>query len=366
MSKSLARLGIAAAATAVAATLVAAMAAGSATAQTPFYQGKQLRVLVGFTPGGGTDLFGRIMAEGLARSIEGKPSVVVQNMPGAGSVVASNYFVQKAPRDGSFVLVGTGQLLIRIMLGLDGSKSKISELEALVASPMGRITYASPSTGIKTAKDILNPREPLMLGVPEAISTIDAVHGLSLVRATFRAVTGYPGKAETRLALMRNEVNVDSQSTPVFDSGVRPLIREGKAVPLFTQGLMEGDRLVRDPAAPDLPTVAEAYREMYGVEPSGPPWEAYKAVVRAAGNGGKILITHSDGPPASREALRRAVDAMTKDREFLQKAETVLEGYGLNHGESLAATIAGISRTSPAELAWLKDLLTREFRMKFN
>ena len=73
----------------------------------------------------------------------------------------------------------------------------------------------APSTGIKPAKDILHPREPLMLGVPEAISTIDAVHGLSLVKANFRAVTGYPGKAETRLALLRNEVNVDSQSTPL-------------------------------------------------------------------------------------------------------------------------------------------------------
>src|SRR5215510_7405482 len=287
------------------AAVALAVAAAPAAAQAPFYQGKQLKVLVGFTPGGGTDLYGRVIADGLARNLEGKPSVVVQNMPGAGSVVASNYFVQKAPRDGSFVLVGTGQLLIRIMLGLDGSKSKISELEALVASPMGRITYASPSTGIKTAKDILNPREPLVLGVPEAISTIDAVHGLSLVRANFRAVTGYPGKAETRLALLRNEVNLDSQSTPLFETGVRPVIKEGKAVALFTQGLMDGDKLVRDPGAPDLPTVAEAYREMYGVDPSGPAWEAYKAVVRAIGNGGKILMTHSDGPPASREALRR-------------------------------------------------------------
>ena len=85
---------------------------GPIAAQAPFYQGKQIKVLVGFTPGGGTDLFGRIIAEGLARSVEGKPSVVVQNMPGAGSVVASNYYVQKAPRDGSFVLVGTGQLLM--------------------------------------------------------------------------------------------------------------------------------------------------------------------------------------------------------------------------------------------------------------
>src|SRR5262245_37563720 len=113
--------------------MVLALAAAPAAAQAPFYQGKQLKVLVGFTPGGGTDLYGRVIADGLARNLEGKPSVLVQNMPGAGSVVASNYYVQKAPRDGSYVLIGTGQLLLRIMLGLDGSKAKISELEALVA-----------------------------------------------------------------------------------------------------------------------------------------------------------------------------------------------------------------------------------------
>ena len=121
-----------------------ALAAGPAAAQTPYYQGKQIRVLVGFTPGGGTDLYGRIIAEGLARSVEGKPSVVVQNMPGASSVVAMNYFVQKAPRDGTTIIIASGQSLMRLVLGLDGAKAKMSELEALVASPMGRITYASP------------------------------------------------------------------------------------------------------------------------------------------------------------------------------------------------------------------------------
>ena len=242
----------------------------------------------------------------------------------------------------------------------------MSELLALVASPMGRVTYAAQSTGITSAKDILSPREPLVLGVPEVISTIDAVHGLTLVKANFRAVMGYPGKAETRLALLRNEVNVDSQSTPLFDSGVRPVVKDGKAVALFTQGLMDGDRLVRDPAAPDLPTVVEAYREIHGVEPSGPAWEAYKAVVRAVGNGGKILMTHSDAPPAAREALQRGAETMATDREFLQKAETVLEGYGLNTGKSLEATIAAIGKMTPGDIAWLQDLLSREFRMKFN
>jgi tripartite-type tricarboxylate transporter receptor subunit TctC len=335
-------------------------------AQTPYYQGKQLRVLVGFTPGGGTDLYGRIIAEGLARFIDGKPNVLVQNMPGASSVVAMNYFVQKAPHDGTYVLIASGQSVMRVVLGLDGAKAKMSEMQPLIASPMGRITYASPQTGIKTLKDLMHPKEPLVAGVPEVISSIDMVLGLHLVKANFRAVFGYPGKAETRLALLRNEVNVDSQATPLFESSVRPVIKEGKALPLFAQGFMEGEQLVRDPAAPDIPTAAEAYREIHGVDPSGPEWEAYKASVRAAGNGGKIMLIHSDIEPAARTALKKAVEAMIKDPEYLKKAESVLEGYGFNTGENLDATVAAIAGMKHENIAWLQELLSRDFKLKFN
>src|SRR6266576_2301011 len=109
----------------MAAALALAFAAAPATAQAPFYQGKQVKVLVGFPPGGGTDLYGRVIADGLARHLEGKPSVVVQNMPGAGSVIAMNNYANKVPRDGATVLIGTGQLLLRILLGLDGARAKI-------------------------------------------------------------------------------------------------------------------------------------------------------------------------------------------------------------------------------------------------
>jgi hypothetical protein len=350
----------------IAVALVLSVLSASGHAETPYYQGKQIRILVGFSPGGGTDLVGRVFAERLGRYIDGKPTVLVQNMPGAGSVVASNYFVQRAPRDGTVLLVGTGQLLMRIMLGLDGSKAKLGDVEALVASPMGRIAYAGPSTGIHSAKDILNPREPLILGVPEVIATIDAVLGLKVLNANFRPVMGYPGKNDTRLALERNEVNVDGQTTPIYETNVRPLVKSGKAVPLFAQGLMDGDALVRDPAAPDVPTVAEVYREIHGADPSGPAWDAYKAMVRAVGNGGKILMTHSDTPPEARAALKRAVETMTKDPEFLKAAETLLEGYGLNTGRELEASLNAISAMTPETIAWLQDLLSREYGMKFN
>ena len=238
--------------------LLLALPASQAFSQIPFYQGKQLKVLVGFPPGGGSDLFARVIADGLARHIEGKPAVVVQNQPGAGSVIAMNNYANRVARDGMTVLSGTGQLLIRLLLGLDGARAKISDLQALVATPMGRITYASPASGIKSVKDVLNPREPLILGVPEVISTIDAVLGLTVLKVKFRSVTGYPGKSDVRLALLRNETNIDSQATPIFEQSVRPTMKDLQAIPLFAQGFMDGDRLARDPAAPDVPSVGEA------------------------------------------------------------------------------------------------------------
>jgi tripartite-type tricarboxylate transporter receptor subunit TctC len=122
--------------TAIAALLIA-LAANPAACQVPFYQGKQIKVLVGFPPGGGSDLYGRVIADGLARHIEGKPSVIVQNMPGAGSVVAMNNYANRVARDGNTLLIGTGQLLVRLLLGLDGARAKISDFLALIATPMG-------------------------------------------------------------------------------------------------------------------------------------------------------------------------------------------------------------------------------------
>jgi hypothetical protein len=350
----------------IAAALLSAIAAGPAGAQASYYQGKQVKVLVGFSPGGGTDLFGRLIADGLGRHIEGKPPVTVQNMPGAGSVIASNFFSARAPRDGTVLLIGTGQLLLRIVLGLDGARSKPSDLEPLIASPMGRVAYVRTTAGVPNAKALLNPGQPLIVGVPEVISTLDTVLGLKVLNVNFRAVMGYPGKNDTRLALERGEVNVDGQATPVYNSSVLPMIRSGLAAPIFAQGLMDGDRLVRDPAAPEIPSVAEVYKEMYGKDPEGPAWEAYKSSVRAFGNAGKILMTHPDIPPAAMSALRAAVERMASDTEFVRSAEAVLEGYSFQIGKSLQDGVSAIGRTDAATVTWLQNMLSRDFQMKFN
>src|SRR3954462_2893172 len=115
---------------AAATTLLLALPANQAASQTPFYQSKQLKVLVGFPPGGGSDLFARIIADGLARHIEGKSTAIVQNQPGAGSVIAMNNYANRIARDGTPLLSGPGQLLIGLLLRLDGARAKISDLQA--------------------------------------------------------------------------------------------------------------------------------------------------------------------------------------------------------------------------------------------
>ena len=94
--------------------------------------------------------------------------------------------------------------------------------------------------------------------MPEVISTIDAVLGLDRAQGEFPFDHRLSRQGRLRLALLRNEINLDSQATPIFEQSVRPTVKDGTAIPLFAQGFMDGDKLARDPAAPDVPSVVEA------------------------------------------------------------------------------------------------------------
>jgi len=350
--------------TCIAALCMALTAPALASAAEPYFKGKTITLLVGFSPGGGNDLFARVFDK-LGQHIAGNPTIAVQNMPGAGSVLAANYFATQAPHDGTVLFSGSGNLLLRLKLGLDGATAKLSEIEPLIASPMGRITYASSETGIKNPADILTPKSPLILGVSDPISTIDAVIGMKLLGADFRTITGYKGKAETRLAVERGELSFDGSTTPLYKTNVVPLVTEGKAVSLFAQGLMDGDTLIRDPAAPDIPTIQEVYTQVKGSPPSGPAWSAYKDVVRAIGNGGKLLMIPRDAPDEAKQALHDGLEKLLADAEFKQKAETILEGYSFNRGEGLVKTVAAIETMEPESLVWLKNFLNSDYGMTF-
>jgi hypothetical protein len=346
--------------------LAAAVAWTTPVLADPYFAGKEFRIVVGFAPGGGNDLFARVFPEYLPKHIEGNPSVIVENRPGAGGVTALNWYVDAAPHDGTVAFVTSGGLVTRMVLGYDGVTAKVSDLKPLIAGPLARTNYISTTTGYKEPKDILHLKEKLFLGSTDPLSTIGSVIGLTMLKVPFTAVKGYPGKNDAMLAFQRGEVTVGDIATPIFNESMAPLVEDGTVLPLFAQGMMKGDELVRDPANPDLPTIAEFYKEIYGEDPSGPAWEAYKQVIRAIGNGGKILMIHKDTPPEAEKALREAFTELLKDDAFQKNAEVALEGYGFSFGDELMKDVQAIVDIDPDVKKWMQDLYTRDYNMKFN
>jgi len=347
----------------VAATLLLGCGAAENDA---YFENKEFRIVVGFAPGGGNDLFARVFPEHVSKYIEGEPTVIVENRPGAGGVTALNWFVDAAPHDGTVAFVCSGGLIMRMVMGYEGVTAQVSELKPLIAGPIARTNFIAASTGYREPKDILNLEQPLFLGSTDPLSTVGSVIGLTLLQVPFKTVKGYPGKNNAMLAFQRGEVTVGDIATPIFRETMQPLVDDGTAYALFAQGMMQGDELVRDPAYPELRTIAEFYREVHGEDPSGPAWESYKQVIRAIGNGGKILMIHKDTPPEAEALLRKAFADVQNDPAFMQNADAALAGYDFAFGDDLVRNIDAIVDIDPEVSEWIKELYTRDFGMKFN
>jgi tripartite-type tricarboxylate transporter receptor subunit TctC len=119
-----------------------------------FYRGRTLRLLIGYGPGGGYDIYGRLVAEFLPRHLPGNPRIIAQNMPGAGSFVAAKYIYEAAPKDGT-VLGSLAQTL-----ALDSMTNTSSNLDVAKMPYIGRVVtnidvgVALPKSGIKSFEDV--------------------------------------------------------------------------------------------------------------------------------------------------------------------------------------------------------------------
>ena len=178
-------------------------------AETPFYQGKTIRIVVGSTTGGGYDQWARLMAQHVGKHIPGHPTVIVQNMPGAGGVVAANYLYTIAQPDG--LTLGAfnpalyfEQLLARPAIKFDWAKF------TWIGSPEKNdvIHYIRADSPYKTIDDLRNAKEP-----PKCGSTGTGTTGHYMPRILedtlgikTTIVSGYQGGAEIDLAVERNEV----------------------------------------------------------------------------------------------------------------------------------------------------------------
>lgn len=176
-----------------------------------FYRGKTVRVIVGSNPGGGYDTYARAIARHLGKYIPGNPTVIVENMPGAGSLVAANHTFNVAPKDGTVVLHFLGSTIAQQLYGNKGVEFDAMKFQYLGA-PVGdtAVLHVMKRAGITSLDQIIGPnaKELVVGGNAPGAMNVDAPTLLrDVLGAKIKIVSGFLGSADVRLAMERGEVD---------------------------------------------------------------------------------------------------------------------------------------------------------------
>jgi tripartite-type tricarboxylate transporter receptor subunit TctC len=298
---------IATALTAIAAAL-AFTESTRADAVAEFYKGKTVSVIVGFGPGGGYDQYARTLARHLGKHIPGQPSVVVQNMDGAGSVRAANHVYAVAPKDGTVIAAVNQNMPMYQLLGGAGAQFKAAELQWLGSMAYSNgLVYTWHASGIKTLDDA-KTREVVLGGTaPSADSYIFPTLINALYGTRFKVITGYAGTGQINLAIERGEVMGRGGNTWASVSTSNKAWLDEKKINLLVQiGFKSEPELAEVPLLLDLVETPEA-----------------KQIVTVVALPTALGYAHwvAPGVPKDRvEALRAAYAATLKDAAFLDEA----------------------------------------------
>jgi tripartite-type tricarboxylate transporter receptor subunit TctC len=309
-----------------AAFLIAAGPRANADPIEDFYRGKTLRMLIGYGPGGGYDLYGRLAAEFLPRFIPGNPIIVPQNMPGGGSFVAAKYMYEAAPKDGT-VFGSLAQTL-----ALDSMINSSARIDVTQLKYLGRLVtnidagVALPKSGIRSFEDLR--KKEYIVGASGGGSTTVLFPSALIAHAgaKMKIVRGYKGTIDIILAMERGEVDiVGAYGLPGM------LVSQPNWVHKKEANILYAASLKRHRLIPHVPTLPELALNDEG-----------RTVLRAAsstGEFGRSILTTPGVPPERMAALRKAFAVMLQDRDFLATAEKRGMTIDPGTGEELDAIV---------------------------
>ena len=272
-----------------------------------FYRGRTITLAIGFSVGGGYDLYARLLARHLGKHIPGQPSVLPQNREGAGSERALLYLYNAAPKDGTVIGTFSRSMAVAPLLaGAPFDARKFSWLGSISSDVSVCFTwYTSP---IKTFADMAD--KPFTMGglAKEADPDIQALMLRNVFGAKLKLVSGYPGTNDATLAMERGEVNgVCGISWSTVQARHMDWLKAHKVNMPVQFGLR------KEPELPDVPAVSDLVKT-----------DEQRQMVRLI-LAGQAMARPYAAPPGIPEDRRRALvaafDATMKDKEFLADAE---------------------------------------------
>jgi len=309
----------------------------AAWAQAPaeFYKGRTVELYIGYSVGGGYDVYARLLARHMGRQIPGDPVIAPKNMPGAGSLTLANWLYAAAPRDGSvFGTIGRG-IAFDPLLGTQGTKFTATAFGWLgSANDEVSVCAAWGKSGITKFEDLY--ARPVFIGGTGAGADTDLFPKAmnSILGTKMKLVTGYPGGNDITLAMQRGEVEARcGWSWSSIKSGHAQWVNDG------TIRLLVQLSLAKHPDLPEVPLIMDLVKT--------PEQRAILRLVFARQVMGRPFLAPPGLPPARLALLRRAFMATIKDAAFLAEAEKIKLEITPVGGEAVQQLVAEMYATPP-------------------
>jgi tripartite-type tricarboxylate transporter receptor subunit TctC len=313
-----------------------------------FYAGKTVRIVVGFTAGGGFDVYSRTIARHMVRHIPGHPTIIVENMPGAGSLISANYLYKIAKPDGLTIGHFIGGLFLSQVIGQRGVEFDARKFEFIGAPtaehPVCAMTKAS---GVTSLERWFSAPSPVKIGgvAPGSSNPDNIVRAIkAAIGLPIQLVTGYKGTAEIRLASEGGELAGSCWGWGSVRATWRKGLESGEVVIVLQ---------ITTKPHPDLPNVplAIGYAKT----------EEARRILEVAVHNDSTLVrsyTLPPGTPKDRVSiLRQAFQATLRDPAFLAEADKAKLEIAPVTGEEIERTIANLFKLDPPTIAKLRAIL---------
>ena len=320
----------------------------------PFYKGKSIRIIVGLSTGGGYDRAARLVARYMGKYIPGNPDILVQNMPGASSVTASNYVWGVAKPDGLTLLAPHNNAYLSQLSGqkeVQFDLPKFQWIGSLENDDM--MLFGRADAPFKSMGDIVRAKEAPRCG-STGVGSSDYVMSKVLeetIGAKINHVTGYPGSSEIAIALERGEVLCMGLTISTY-FGREPFL--GWLKTKFVRFLAQSGRK-RQPRIPDAPTIYELMDEY-----KTPATKRRTAEAMLQGGEWARPLMAPPGTPADRvNILRAAYEKAAKDPELLAEAKKLRIDVTPMRGEQLQKMAREVMSQPPEVVEQIKKLFVQ-------
>ena len=315
-----------------------------------FYKGKTVRIIVGFSAGGGYDAYSRVIGRHLHKHIPGNPTVVVDNMAGAGSILAANHINNVAPKDGTIIGNFSGQIILEQLFANPAVQYDMAKFQIL-GVPIGEtyLLVVTRKPGVTKYEEVLGPKSKqiVMGGIPGSTVEQAPIIMRDALGANIKVVSGYKGTSDIRLAIDSGEVDGLFNSWTSLKITSLDKIKSGEWLVLAQIGEEPIRDLPNSSNIPTIPLLAKTAEQR----------ELLRFGIAAPNQFGKIYVLPPGAPQDRTSALQAAFTKTFEDKEFLAEADKgrlEIDPVGAQQAHGLINDLMGMS---PAVKAQLQKML---------